>query len=112
MYKGKLHIVEIINSKINKLISENRQNLMTKANNGDVKALWNAVKIASSGRSNNNSLHFDNDDLNNAQKLNEYFSAIAIDPDYNIQTPIKFKMADYLDSTGGTGEQLHIIWAK
>jgi hypothetical protein len=25
----------------------------------------------------------------------------------NIQPPIKFSMADYLDSTGGTGEQLH-----
>jgi hypothetical protein len=72
MRKGKLQIVEILNGKINKLISENRQNLMTKANNGDVKALWNAVKITTSGRSNNISLHFDNDELNNAQKLNEW----------------------------------------
>jgi hypothetical protein len=59
--------------------------------------LWNAVKITSSVRSNNNSLHFDNDELSNAQKLNEYFAAIATDPDYNIQAPIKFSTADFLD---------------
>jgi hypothetical protein len=50
MYQGKLQAVETLNVKINKLISENRKTLMTKANNGDIKALWNAVKINTKGR--------------------------------------------------------------
>jgi hypothetical protein len=45
MHQGKLQAVETLNIKITKLISENRKTLMTKANNGDIKALWNAVKV-------------------------------------------------------------------
>ena len=39
MHKNKLEAVARLNTKISSLISQNRQSLMTKANNGDIKSL-------------------------------------------------------------------------
>ena len=65
---------------------------MAKANNGDVRTLWKAVKITSTGRINqNNSFNFGLNEPDTATKLNKYFTAITTDPDYDILAPISFK---------------------
>ena len=47
MRKNKTAMAEAMNKKISVLIVENRGKVMTKANHGDVKAIWNAVKQSS-----------------------------------------------------------------
>jgi len=88
MRKGKISAAESLRQKIDKLIRENRQKLMERANDGDVKALWQAVKISSAGRK-QNFFSADNPTLLDVEKLNEYFTQIATDPEYRVGPILK-----------------------
>jgi len=93
-HKRKHYTVEAITKKIGELISENRQKLIYKANDGNVKALWRAVKSTANDRVRNNCILSNDTGINNADKLNQYFAEIATDVDYNITSPIHFRRCD------------------
>ena len=48
--KAKLEQADVLRVKIGELISDNKRKLIDKANDGDVRALWRAVKQSSSSR--------------------------------------------------------------
>ena len=83
--KGRASDVALLNDKISKLIAENRKRVIDKANSGDTKALWRAVRSVS-GRSKKLNLPPGLD----VNKINTFFADIATDNSYDISGPIKF----------------------
>ena len=84
--KAKLEQADVLRVKIGELISDNKRKLIDKANDGDVRALWRAVKQSSSSRDSKNVIFADTV-LNDADQLNNFFANISTDPDYNITAP-------------------------
>ena len=82
--KAKLEQADVLRVKIGELISDNKRKLIDKANDGDVRALWRAVKQSSSSRDSKNVIFADTA-LNDADQLNNFFANISTDPDYNIR---------------------------
>ncbi len=84
---GKLEEAAALSVKINELVAENKQKLMEKASNGDVKTLWKTVNTTA----NKNSQYYNLlNEFESVDKINEHFTAIATDPEYNISNPVAF----------------------
>ena len=97
-HRGKVAEAAALSVKINELVAENKQKLMEKASNGDTKTLWKAISTTSNTKKSQYNLLADFDSVDT---INEHFTAIATDPDYDITSPIIFDHTTFVPSHEG-----------
>ena len=110
-HSGKTGEAAALSVKINELVAENKQKLIEKASNGDIKTLWKTVNTTANKKSQYDLLT----EFENVDKINEHFTAIATDPDYDITAPITFDLTTFIashpdDSIPEVGEY-EVFWA-
>ena len=86
---GKLTQADELSAKI---VAKNQSRILSRANSQDVKKLWSMVNSATNSKHKNSSIfQFDVD----ADRLNEYYSQISTDPDYD-KDSVMFQLNDIL----------------
>ena len=96
LHRGQMHKAAEISLKVNKLISEQRQKQLASVDSKNTKKLWHMIDESSQNRPRNKySSNVDGHDaLDMANDINDYFSKIATDDTYDLDS-IQEAIANY-----------------